>query len=128
MPRFVHHQVPDLHVFYGPDTYMGANLAQLFTNLAQMPDEEVAALHPGHTAASVASLLPRLHYFQEGTCIVHHIFGGRVTELVAAAYSDAYLTAHFEASPAAAVCQRQACGMDTQCFACVCWVWIALFC
>jgi quinolinate synthase len=44
----------------------------------------------------VRALLPRLHYFQEGTCIVHHIFGGRVTEMVAAAYSDAYLTAHFE--------------------------------
>ena len=27
---------------------------------------------------------------------MHHIFGGRVTETVAAAYSDAYLTAHFE--------------------------------
>lgn len=49
-----------------------------------------------HTQASVRALLPRLHYFQEGTCIVHHIFGGRVTEIVAAAYSDAYLTAHFE--------------------------------
>ncbi len=51
-----------------------------------------------HTQASVRALLPRLHYFQEGTCIVHHIFGGRVTDLVAAAYSDAYLTAHFEVS------------------------------
>lgn len=50
----------------------------------------------GHTQASVRALLPRLHYFEEGTCIVHHIFGGRVTELVAAAYSDAFLTAHFE--------------------------------
>lgn len=52
--------------------------------------------YAGHTQASVRGLLPRLHYFQEGTCIVHHIFGGRVTELVAAAYSDAFLTAHFE--------------------------------
>lgn len=42
------------------------------------------------------ALLPQLHFFREGTCIVHHIFGGRVTEMVAAAYSDAYLTAHFE--------------------------------
>jgi len=40
--------------------------------------------------------LPRLHYFEEGTCIVHHIFGGEVTELVRKAYGDAYLTAHFE--------------------------------
>ena len=65
-------------MWYGPDTYMGRNLAQLFTNLAQLPDEEVRALHPDHTAATVRELLPRLRYYQEGTCIVHHIFGGEV--------------------------------------------------
>ena len=55
------------------------------------------------------ALLPRLHYFQEGTCIVHHIFGGRVTEMVAAAYSDAYLTAHFEVgSPTFDTCSSSA--------------------
>ncbi|KAL3135700.1 hypothetical protein ABBQ38_006171 [Trebouxia sp. C0009 RCD-2024] len=89
-------QIPDLTVWYGPDTYMGRNLAQLFTSLADMPDEEVRKLHPKHTQASVKALLPRLHYFEEGTCIVHHIFGGEVTELVRKAYGDAYLTAHFE--------------------------------
>ena len=89
-------QIPDLTVWYGPDTYMGRNLAQLFTSLAEMPDEEVKKLHPQHTQASVKALLPRLHYFEEGTCIVHHIFGGEVTELVRKGYSDAFLTAHFE--------------------------------
>lgn len=89
-------QIPDLTVWYGPDTYMGRNLAQLFTSLAEQPDEEVQKLHPGHTQASVKALLPRLHYFQEGICVVHHIFGGEVTELVRKAYGDAYLTAHFE--------------------------------
>lgn len=83
-------------MWYGPDTYMGRNLAQLFTSLAEMPDEEVKKLHPQHTQASVKALLPRLHYFEEGTCIVHHIFGGEVTELVRKGYSDAFLTAHFE--------------------------------
>ena len=29
-------QVPDVHVWYGPDTYMGRNLAQLFQSLAQL--------------------------------------------------------------------------------------------
>ena len=77
---------------------MGRNLAQLFTSLAELPDEEVQKLHPKHTQASVKALLPRLHYFEEGTCIVHHIFGGEVTELVRKAYGDAYLTAHFEVS------------------------------
>lgn len=75
---------------------MGRNLAQLFTSLAELPDEEVQKLHPGHTQATVKALLPRLHYFQEGICVVHHIFGGEVTELVRKAYGDAYLTAHFE--------------------------------
>lgn len=92
-------QIPDLTVWYGPDTYMGRNLAQLFTSLAELPDKEVQKLHPQHTEASVKDLLPRLHYFEEGTCIVHHIFGGEVTELVRKAYGDAYLTAHFEVGP-----------------------------
>ena len=92
-------QIPDLTVWYGPDSYMGRNLAQLFTSLAEQPDEEVRKLHPQHTQASVKALLPRLHYFEEGICVVHHIFGGEVTELVRKAYGDAYLTAHFEVSP-----------------------------
>lgn len=48
--------------------------------------------------ASVRAALSRLHYFEEGTCIVHHLFGAEVSELVRAAYGDAYLTAHFEVS------------------------------
>lgn len=75
-------QVPDLNVWYGPDTYMGLNLAELFTQLASLPDEEVAALHPAHTAATVKALLPRLHHYASGTCIVHHIFGGETCEIV----------------------------------------------
>ena len=45
-------------------------------------DEEVRELHPQHTQASVRALLPRLRYFDQGTCIVHHLFGGEVCELV----------------------------------------------
>ena len=40
-------QDPELTVWYGPDTYMGSNLAQLFLSLAQLPDEEVKLMHPG---------------------------------------------------------------------------------
>ena len=36
-----HLQVPEATVWYGPDTYMGRNLAQLFSDLALLPDEEV---------------------------------------------------------------------------------------
>ncbi|KAK9837492.1 hypothetical protein WJX81_006535 [Elliptochloris bilobata] len=89
-------QVPDVRVYYGPDTYMGRNLATMLGALARLPDEEVAALHPAHTAASVAAALPRLHYYEEGSCAVHHMFGAQVTERVRAAHGDALLTAHFE--------------------------------
>jgi hypothetical protein len=44
-------QVPDASVWYGPDTYMGANLAQLFTDLAQLPDEQVQALQQAGAVA-----------------------------------------------------------------------------
>lgn len=42
------------------------------------------------------SLLGRMQYFQDGSCIVHHLFGGEVCQLVRDAYGDAYLAAHFE--------------------------------
>ena len=89
-------QVPQANVWYGPDTYMGRNLAQLFTSLATAAPEEVAELHPQHTPETIAALLPRLRYFDEGTCIVHHLFGGEVCNLVRQGYSDAYIAAHFE--------------------------------
>jgi hypothetical protein len=41
----------------------------------------VATLHPRHTAASVRSLLERFHYFKQGNCIVHHMFGDDVRTL-----------------------------------------------
>ena len=40
-------QVPDLTLWYGPDTYMGSNLVDLFTTLSTLPDEDVRQLHPG---------------------------------------------------------------------------------
>lgn len=89
-------QVPGLTVWYGPDTYMGQNLAALFSSLSTMSDEEVQQVHPAHTQASIKQLLPRLRYFQDGTCIVHHLFGGETVDLVRQGYGDAYLTAHFE--------------------------------
>jgi hypothetical protein len=47
-------QVPGATVWYGPDTYMGANLAQLFAELAASgSDEDVRALHPGHSVESI---------------------------------------------------------------------------
>lgn len=89
-------QVPDLHIWYGPDSYMGANIVELFQQMTKMTNDEIAEIHPEHTRYSIEALLPRLHYYQEGTCIVHHLFGHEVVEKINEMYSDAFLTAHFE--------------------------------
>ncbi|CAI5514917.1 unnamed protein product, partial [Closterium sp. Naga37s-1] len=89
-------QVPDLALWYGPDTYMGANLVEMLQQLSSVPDDEVRLLHPDHTQASLRALLPRIRYFQEGACIVHDMFGEEVVSRLRAAYSDAFHTAHFE--------------------------------
>ena len=89
-------QVPDIHIWFGPDTYMGDNLAHMFRSLAQMPDEQIGQLHPAHDQTTVRSLLPRFHYFEQGTCIVHHMFGREVVELVRKNYPDVFITAHLE--------------------------------
>jgi hypothetical protein len=57
-------QVPDLSIFYGPDSYMGANIVELFQQMTVMTDEEVAAIHPEHNVGSIKKLLPRLYYYQ----------------------------------------------------------------
>lgn len=57
-------QVPDLSVWYGPDSYMGANIKELFIQMTKMTDEEVAAIHPKHNVNTIRSLLPRLYYYQ----------------------------------------------------------------
>ncbi len=89
-------QIPDVHIWFGPDTYMGDNLAHMFQSLAQMPNEQIQQLHSEHDQASIRSLLPRFHYFEQGTCIVHHMFGREVVDLVRAHYADVYVTAHLE--------------------------------
>ncbi|KAJ3671733.1 hypothetical protein LUZ60_007812 [Juncus effusus] len=89
-------QVNDLNVFYGPDSYMGANIAELFQQMANLSDEEIKEIHSGHDRNSIKSVLQRLHYYQEGNCIVHDIFGQEVVDKLKDIYLDAFLTAHFE--------------------------------
>jgi quinolinate synthase len=89
-------QIPGVHVWFGPDTYMGDNLAHMFASLAEMPDEKIRQLHPAHDQASIRALLPRFHYFEQGTCIVHHMFGKEVVDLVREHYADVFVTAHLE--------------------------------
>ncbi|KAG0492849.1 hypothetical protein HPP92_006247 [Vanilla planifolia] len=89
-------QVPNLSIWYGPDSYMGENIAELFHQMAGMTDEEIAEVHPEHNSTTIKSLLPRLHYYQEGNCIVHDMFGHEVVEKIKELYCDAFLTAHLE--------------------------------
>ena len=89
-------QIPNVEIFYGPDTYMGGNLHAMFTQFSQLPNEAIRAIHPDHDRASLASLLSRFHYFQQGTCIVHHMFGDDVVQRVKTEHPDALLTAHLE--------------------------------
>jgi len=89
-------QIEDLNIFYGPDTYMGENLEVLFEALVDMDDDAIRAVHPGHTRESIKSLLTRFHYFKQGNCVVHHMFGAEVARTVERDYPDAMITAHLE--------------------------------
>lgn len=89
-------QIPDAHVWFGPDTYMGRNLQRLFSTLPELGNAAVRALHPAHDVSTVRQLLSRFHHFQQGTCIVHHMFGAEVAARVRAEHGDAFVTAHLE--------------------------------
>ncbi|KAL0341602.1 UNVERIFIED_CONTAM: Quinolinate synthase, chloroplastic [Sesamum calycinum] len=97
-------EIPDLNVWYGPDTYMGANIMELFRQMTAMTDEEIAGIHPKHNRNSLKSLIPRLHYFQVNLPLdeerwnmhFHHLFGHEVVGKINEMYCDAFLTAHFE--------------------------------
>jgi len=89
-------QVPELSVWFGPDTYMGQNLTALFETLAERPASEIAALHPQHDRQTIRALLKRFHFFPRGNCIVHHLFGDSVARTVKSNYADSYITAHLE--------------------------------
>lgn len=65
-------QIPDLNIWYGPDSSMGANIAELFRQMANMTNEEIAEIHPKHDRNSIRSLLPRLRYYQ--VTLIHFFF------------------------------------------------------
>lgn len=89
-------QIPGLTVWYGPDTYMGENLRHLLESLLELPDSEIKKLHPEHSRATVEDALTRFQVFQQGNCVVHHMFGGAVAEQVQKGYPEAFHTAHLE--------------------------------
>jgi quinolinate synthase len=89
-------QVPDGHVWFGPDTYMGHNVQRLLETLVQRGDAAVRAVHPQFDAAKLDEALGRFHYFEAGNCIVHHLFGDEVASRVQTDYADALIAAHLE--------------------------------
>jgi len=89
-------QVPEVEIFYGPDTYMGANLQAMLTQFAGLSDAAIQAIHPDHDQASIRSLLERFHYFRQGVCVVHHLFGEDVVRQVRENYPHSFHTAHLE--------------------------------
>jgi quinolinate synthase len=89
-------QVPNLHVWFGPDTYMGGNLANMLQTFAGLPREVAARLHPQHTPATLAAAREHFHWFEQGVCIVHHMFGEDVVKRVREEYPNALMTAHLE--------------------------------
>lgn len=89
-------QEPSINLWFGPDTYMGENLKIMFEQFAHMEDAHIAQLHPHHHRASIQQILQHFHYFQQGNCIVHHMFGADVAEQVERDYPNAYITAHLE--------------------------------
>jgi quinolinate synthase len=89
-------QVPDLHVWFGPDTYMGHNLTNMLARLATLDAASIARLHPAHTPDTLASAARRFACFEQGACVVHHMFGRAVVDQLARDYADALITAHLE--------------------------------
>jgi quinolinate synthase len=75
---------------------MGHNLASVLDALAELDPEAVAKLHPAHTPDSLRSARARFHHFEQGVCIVHHMFGDAVVSQVRHDYADAFVTAHLE--------------------------------
>jgi quinolinate synthase len=90
------HQMPDLRLWFGPDTYMGQNLQVLFESLQHRDESEIRRLHPGHDRNSLTRVIAGFNHFRRGNCIVHHMFSEEVARRVKAHYSDAFITAHLE--------------------------------
>ncbi|RWW63026.1 hypothetical protein BHE74_00029817 [Ensete ventricosum] len=70
---------------------MGANITELFRQMADMTDDEISRIHPEHNRNSIISLLSRLRYYQEalGRDVDDHLQfvlgteSGMVTSIVA---------------------------------------------
>lgn len=89
-------ECPEVDLWFGPDSYMGANLAAMFERYASLDAAAVAKLDPRHDPDSIERLRQRFHYFEQGICLVHHMFGASVAERIERDYADAHVVAHLE--------------------------------
>jgi quinolinate synthase len=91
--------IPGVNIFYGPDTYMGGNLYSMLQKYALLSDEQIATIHPLHNQASLKDLISRFHFYKQGMCVVHHMFGDQVVKKVETEYpldGETFYTAHLE--------------------------------
>ncbi|MBN1654888.1 MAG: quinolinate synthase NadA [Deltaproteobacteria bacterium] len=89
-------QIPEVNIWFGPDTYMGENLYRLFASLLKTSEHQIRELHRTHTHESIQRLLNHYHYYKKGACIVHELFGQEVVERIGRDYPDALVAAHLE--------------------------------
>ncbi|KAK8800758.1 hypothetical protein WA158_000083 [Blastocystis sp. Blastoise] len=89
-------QVPDLQIFYGPDSYMGNNLKTILHDYQDLSKEQLLAINPKLTRDILEKAEKNFHSYTQGYCAVHHIFGQNVANIIKNNYSDAYLTSHLE--------------------------------
>lgn len=86
----------NISIWYGPDTYMGQNLKVMLERYAQLPDDDIAKIHPKHNQKSIHKILSRFNYYHQGNCMVHHMFGAEVVSQVKRFHANAFHTAHLE--------------------------------
>lgn len=89
-------QVPEVRLWFGPDTYMGQNLKVLFQSMAELDEDAIRRVHPDHDRSTLARVCAGFEHYPRGNCIVHHLFGDEVARRVSADYSDALIAAHLE--------------------------------
>jgi quinolinate synthase len=89
-------QIPEVRLWFGPDTYMGQNLKVLFQSMAELDEASIKRVHPEHDRSTLARVLSGFEHYPRGNCIVHHLFGDEVARRVATDYSDALIAAHLE--------------------------------
>jgi len=90
------HQIPDVQVWFGPDSYMGSNVVTLLDSLSALDDSALKKLHPACSRHALEHGAGRFRFFDQGRCIVHQLFGDEVARRVSEDYADASLLVHLE--------------------------------